>query len=114
MRHFIVQTDGTGSTDVHLTAHDEETRAMARGDRIAFYQIRGEGETERGVFVAWGEVERLSAEGEEGVAHLKALMPLKRRVPFSDLRGDPRRDRNAPVQAVSAEVVNLVLARSHK
>lgn len=114
MRHYIAKTETTGAQTVSLTAHDDETRAMTRGDRIVFYQIRGEGEDERGTFVAWGEVDRLSADGDQGTVHLKALHSLKRRVPFSDLRGDPRRDRNADVQPVNAEVVNLVLARSRK
>jgi hypothetical protein len=114
MRHFIARTEANGSQDVRLTAQDDETRAMAKGDRIAFYQIRGEGDEERGTFVAWGEVDRLSADGDGGTVHLKALHTLKRRVPFSDLRGDPRRDRSTDVQSVNAEVVNLVLARSRK
>ena len=63
---------------------------------------------------AWGEVERLSADGNEGIVHLKAVSPLKRPVPFSELRSDPRRNRDADVQPVSAEVFNLVLARSRK
>jgi len=114
MRHFIVRTEGTGAEEVHLTAHDDETRAMTRGDRILFYQVRGEGEAERGVFVAWGEVDRLSAGDDTGVAHLKQLIALKRRVPFSELRGDPRRDRAAEVQPVNAEVLNLVLSRARR
>jgi hypothetical protein len=114
MRHYIARTDDAGSQTVNLVAQDDETRAMAKGDRIIFYQIRGEGEAERGTFVAWGEVDRLSADGDQGTVHLKALHSLKRRVPFSDLRGDPRRDRNTDVQSVNAEVVNLVLARSRK
>jgi hypothetical protein len=114
MRHYIAKTDGTGSQTVNLVAQDDETRAMAKGDRIIFYQIRGEGDEERGTFVAWGEVDRLSADGDQGTVHLKALHSLKRRVPFADLRGDPRRDRGVDVQSVNAEVVNLVLSRSRK
>jgi hypothetical protein len=114
MRHFIVRTEGNGVQQVQITAQDDETRAMARGDRILFYQVRGEGESARGVFVAWGEVDRLSANGESGTVQLKALHTLKRRVPFSELRGDPRRDRDALIQPVNAELLNLVLARSRK
>lgn len=114
MRHFIVRTEGNGSAEIRLAARDDETRAMTRGDRILFYQVRGNGEAERGVFIAWGEVERVSADGESGVAHLKQLIPLKRRVPFAELRGDPRRDRTAVVQPINAEVLNLVLARAQR
>lgn len=114
MRHFIARTNNSGSAEVRFSADEEAMRGIARGDRIVFYQLRGEGDTQRGLFVAWGEVERLGAAGAEGVAHLKAVMPLKRRVPFSELRADPRRRRDAPVQPVPAEVFNLVLSRSRR
>ena len=114
MRYFMARTEERGSRDVRFGAADDETRAAARGDRVLFYQVRGEGEATRGLFVAWGEVERLSADGNEGIVHLKAVSPLKRPVPFSELRSDPRRNRDADVQPVSAEVFNLVLARSRR
>lgn len=116
MRYYMTQTDDSGAPEVRFAATDEATRAMTKGDRIVFYQVRGEGDAARGVFVAWGEVDRVSAEpdGDGGVAHLKAVSTLGRRVPFSDLRTDPRRNREAELQAVSAEVFNQVLARSRR
>jgi hypothetical protein len=114
MRCYMVQTDSRGEAEVRFTAEDDETRAMTRGDRIVFYQLRGDAGAERGLFVAWGEVDRLNAEDGEGVAHLRSVTTLKRPVPFSDLRADPRRGRTAPVQPVSAEVFNLVLSRSRR
>ena len=114
MQYFIARTEGTGSAEVRFTVEDEATRTMTRGDRIVFYQVRGEGDAERGVFVAWGEVDRLSGADGEGVAHLKSVLPFKRRVPFTDLRADPRRGRAAALQSVPAEVFNVVLSRSRR
>ncbi len=114
MRYFWVQTVERGAADVRFPRDDEEARATARGDRVLFYQLRGDGESRRGLFVAWGEVERLSTEGDEGRVHLKAVTPLKRPIPFGELRADPRRNREAAVQPVSAEVFNVVLARSRR
>ena len=114
MQHFIARTEGAGSAEVRFTVDDEATRTMTRGDRIVFYQVRGGGEAERPVFVAWGEVERLSGADGEGVGHLKAVLPLKRRVPFTELRADPRRGRASAMQSVSAEVFNVVLSRSRR
>lgn len=114
MQYFIVRTDDTGSTEVRLDGGDAPAQGMTRGDRVVFYQLRGEGEAARAVFVAWGEVERLSTDGDSGVAHLHSVTPLKRRVPFADLRSDPRRGRTAVVQPVPAEVFNQALAHSRK
>ncbi len=114
MQYFIVRTDAAGSAEVRLEADDSPAQGMTRGDRVVFYHLRGEGESARAVFVAWGEVERLSTDGEGGVAHLHDVTPLKRRVPFADLRSDPRRGRTAAVQPVPAEVFNQVLAHSRK
>lgn len=114
MQCFMVQTDDTGAPEVRLPAGDASMRGIARGDRVVFYQLHGDGDAQRGVFVAWGEVDRLGAEDAGGVAHLRAVTPLKRRVPFSELRADPRRSRDATVQPIPAEIVNLVLARSRR
>ncbi len=114
MQHFIARTNGRGASEVRFPLQDDDTRGIARGDRVLFYQVQGQGEAERGVFVAWGEVDRLGAEDDEGVAHLKTVVQLRRRVPFGDLRADPRRARDRAVQPVSADVFNLVLARARR
>ena len=114
MRYFLAQQDGADLGAVRFDAAGAGLRFMTRGDRVLFYQLRGEGDAAHGVFVAWGEVDRLSHEGETGVAHLKAANSFKRRIPFSELRGDPRRNREATVQEIPAEVFNQVLARSRR
>jgi hypothetical protein len=114
MHYFIVRTDAAGEAEVRFPVSDEAVRGITRGDRVAFYRLAGEGDGARGAFVAWGEVERLRTEGEEGVAQLKAVTPLRRRVPFAELRSDPRRNREARIQPVSADVFNLILSRSRR
>ena len=114
MQCFIARTATHGEAEVRFSAEDETARGIASGDRVLFYQVRGDEGSPRGLFVAWGEVERLSGDGGEGVAHLKSVAPLKRRVPFSDLRSDPRRGRDAAVMSVPNEVFNVVLSHSRK
>lgn len=114
MRHYIVQVAGDATSDVHFTAPDDETRAMAKGDRIAFYQQHGDAKPKRGVFVAWGEVDRLGNVDGASVATLKGVQSFKRRVPFAELRSDPRRGRDGAILHVSAEVFNVVLAKSRR
>ena len=114
MQYFIVRSDGAEHPSVRFAPDDEHTRGIAPGDRLLFYTLRGDGEAERGTFTGWGEVERLGHEGEEAVAQVRSLTQLKRRVPFSELRAEPRRDRTATIQPVLPEVFNVVLSRARK
>lgn len=113
MRYYMARTDDGGSDTLQITPRNAEMRAMAPGDRVLFYQLRGEGDAERGTFVAWGEVDRLRAEGDTGVAHLKSVSALKRRVSFSELHAVPRRAAE-DVQPVPADVFNLVLSKARR
>ena len=87
---------------------------LERGARLLFYELRGEGDDARGYVTGWGEIERLSlAEGTVAI-QLREFIALKRRVPFAELRADPRRDRAAAVQPVSADLFNTVLSKSRR
>ncbi len=107
MQYFIAP-DGGERTEVRLTAEDGAP-TLSLGDRVLLYERRETDGRERPAFVAWGIVERLDRDGDDRVAHLGAVAAFRRRVPFSELRADPRRRAGVAVQALPAETFNLVV-----
>lgn len=86
---------------------------LTLGARILFYEPRGDDDA-KGSITGWGEVERLSTEDGAVTIRLREFHALKRRVPFTDLRSDPRRDRAAVLQPISPEVFNTAMAKARR
>jgi hypothetical protein len=87
--------------------------ALERGTRVLFYEARGD-DGAKGTLTGWGNVDKLSPSEETVTVSLRDYTAFKRRVPFSDLRTDPRRDRDAEVQPISADVFNSVLSKARR
>ena len=111
---FLVRSDTAPSAEGALTVPDADVSALRLGARLLLFELRGEGDAGRGYVTGWGEVERLSSAEGTTTIQLRAYNPLKRRVPFTDLRADPRRDRAAAIQEVSPEVFNTVLSKARR
>ncbi len=111
---YMVRADPQ-SAETLRTAEAAGQRQIQVGDRVLLYELRGEGPAARGSFFAWGAVDRAGSGGDDGPAvSLRPLVSFKRRVPFADLRADPRRGREADVLTITAELFNQVIARSHR
>lgn len=90
-------------------------RQLQPGDRVLLYDLRGDGPSAKGAFFGWGAVDRAGGGGDgEPAVSLRPFVGFKRRVPFGDLRADPRRGRTAEVLTITAELFNQVIARSHR
>jgi hypothetical protein len=92
----------------------DAARALERGARILFYERRGDGDDVKVHFTGWGEIERFAAEEETVKVTLREYHALKRRVPFGELRADPRRDPDAELQPVTADIFNTVLSKGRR
>lgn len=113
-RSFLARLDTPPADGRTVTYPQDVAGTLERGARILFYELRGEGEDARAYATGWGEIERLSAADGTVTVQLREYTPLKRRVPFADLRADPRRDPNAAVQPLTIDVFNTVLARARR
>jgi hypothetical protein len=113
-RAFLARL-ATAPEDGHtVTLSGDAVDALERGARVLFYELRGEGEGAKAYGTGWGSIERLTAADGSVSVTLREFIAFKRRVPFSELRTDPRRDRDADVQPVTLEVFNAVLARARR
>ena len=113
-RLYLARLASAPESDRTVNLPEAAAASLERGARILFYELRGEGEQTRGYITGWGDIERLSAADGTTAVQLREYVSFKRRVPFSELRADPRRDPAAEVQPVSAEVFNAVLAKARR
>ena len=113
-RSYLVRLDAAPADGRTLTFPEADATGLERGARLLFFEVRGDGEAARGYATGWGEIDRLSAADGAVMVQLREYTALKRRVPFTDLRADPRRDPAAAVQPVSIDVFNTVLARARR
>ena len=97
-----------------ITLPAEAAPGLERGARLLFYEVRGEGDEARAALVGRGTVDRLAGGDPDVTVTLRDYSAFKRRVPFAELRTDPRRDPSALVQPVSEEIYNAVLARARR
>ena len=111
---FLVRVDDTSDSRDTLTFPDDAAASVRLGARLLLYEVRGEGDAGRGYATGWGEVERISSADGTTTVQLRAYTPFRRRVPFADLRADPRRDRAATIEQVNAELFNSVLAKARR
>jgi hypothetical protein len=81
--------------------------------RVLFYEVRGD-DNAKGTLTGWGSVDKLSPSEDRVTVSLRDYTAFKRRVPFTDLRADPRRDRDAEVQPISVDVFNTVLSKARR
>lgn len=107
----LAATPGADRTVMYPAAAAAE---LERGVRLLFFELAGEGEDAKGRFVGWGDIDRISAEDDQVSVQLREYHPFRPRISFTELRVDPRRDRAAEVQPVSAEIFNTVLARARR
>ena len=113
-RIFLARVEQSPDDSRTVSFPEASAAGLERGARMLFYELRGDADAARGYVIGWGEVERLSATNGVVTVQLRAFTALKRRLPFAELRADPRRDRAAVVQPVSADVFNTVLARARR
>jgi len=113
-RIYLARLDQAPEDGRTVTLPETATADLRLGTRILFYELRGEGDSARGFLSGWGEVERIAAAEGVTTVLLRAYTPFKRRIPFSELRADPRREPDATVQLVSTEVFNLALAKARR
>ena len=113
-RSYLARLDTPPADGRTLAIPEADAAGLERGARMLFYELRGEGEAARGYATGWGEIDRLSAADGTVTVQLRDYTAFKRRVPFADLRADPRRDREAAVQPVSVDVFNTVLSKSRR
>jgi hypothetical protein len=113
-RSYLARLDAAPADGRTLTFPEADVAGLERGARLLFFEVRGDGEAARGYATGWGEIDRLTAADGTVTVQLREYTALKRRVPFTDLRADPRRDRTAPVQPISLDVFNTVLSKSRR
>lgn len=113
-RTFLVRLATAPEDGRTITLPTEAATPLERGMRVLFYERRGEGDTARGSLIGWASVEKLTPADGAVTLTLRDYVAFKRRVPFTDLRADPRRDRDADVQPITTEVFNTVLAKARR
>ncbi len=114
VRMYLARLAGVPENERIVNLPEATASPLERGARVLFYELRGEGEQAKGYITGWGDIERLSTSDGTTAVQLREYVSFKRRVPFSELRADPRRDPAAEVQPVSAEVFNAVLAEARR
>jgi hypothetical protein len=87
--------------------------ALERGTIVLLYEARGDDST-KGTLTGWGNIDKLIPSDESVTVSLRDYVAFKRRVPFGDLRADPRRDRDAEVQPISIDIFNTVLSKARR
>ena|SRR5215211_6240032 len=112
-RTYLVRIAAAPDEERSFALPAASAAALERGVRILFYETRGDDNT-KGTLTGWGSVDRLSPFEDSVTVSLKDYTAFKRRVPFTDLRADPRRDRDAEVQPISADVFNTVLSKARR
>jgi hypothetical protein len=111
---YLARLDTAPGEGGSVSFPDEAASALKLGARLLFFELRGEGDAAKGYVTGWGDVERISSEDGATTVQLRAYTPFKRRVPFSDLRADPRRDRSATIQQVNPDLFNSVLSKARR
>ncbi|MGD9894046.1 MAG: hypothetical protein AB7R89_15145 [Dehalococcoidia bacterium] len=112
-RTYLVRLTAAPGQDRTFTLPTSSTTALERGFRLLFYESRGE-DNAKGTLTGWGSIDKLLPSEESVTISLRDYVAFKRRVPFTDLRADPRRDRDAEVQQISADVFNAALAKARR
>lgn len=113
-KYFLARLDEPPTAEGVIALPEDAACLLEIGARVLLYDERGEGDAAKAAFTGWGDVERVTPGEDAYAVRLRAHTAFRPRIPFADLRSDPRRDRQAQVQPASAEVFNTVLARSRR
>jgi hypothetical protein len=112
-RTFLVRLATAPNEERSFTLPSPAAGTLERGVRVLFYEVRGEDNT-KGTLTGWGSIDKLSPSEDTVTVSLRDYVAFKRRVPFTDLRADPRRDRDAEVQPITADIFNTVLSKARR
>lgn len=111
-RTFLIRLASAPEHGRTVVLPAESAAALERGMRVLFYEQRGDGS--KGSLTGWANIDKLIPTDANVTITLRDYAAFKRRVPFTDLRADPRRDRDAEVQPISTEVFNSVLSKARR
>jgi hypothetical protein len=112
-RTYLVRITSGPTEERSFALPASSAAALERGVRVLFYEARGEDNT-KGTLTGWGSIDKLVPSEDSVTVSLRDYVAFKRRVPFTDLRADPRRDRDAEVQPINADVFNTVLSKARR
>lgn len=112
--HFLVRLEQPLDESHTVVLPEAAAAGLERGSRLLFFETREADGNAKGTLTGWGEIERLAAENALVSVQLREFSPLRPRVPFSDLRSDPRRDREAICQPITPEVFNTAMSKSRR
>jgi hypothetical protein len=113
-RTFLVRLASAPQDGRTVVLPAESAAALERGMRVLFYEQRGDGDGSKGSLTGWASIDKLVPTDTTVTITLRDYAAFKRRVPFTDLRADPRRDRDAEVQPITTEVFNTVLSKARR
>lgn len=108
--HFLVRLEQPLDESQTVRLPEAAAAGLERGARLLFYEARDA----KGTLIGWGEIERLAVEDAVVSVQLREFTPLRPRVPFGDLRSDPRRDREAICQPITPEIFNTAMSKSRR
>ena len=113
-RTFLIRLASAPQDGRTIVLPGESAGALERGMRLLFYEQRGDGAAGKGSLTGWASIDKLVPTDTTVTITLRDYAAFKRRVPFADLRADPRRDRDADVQPISIDVFNSVLSKARR
>jgi hypothetical protein len=113
-RTFLVRLAAAPDDGRTVSLPSEAAAALERGARLLFYEQRGEAANPKASLTGWGSIERLTPDDTAVTITLRDYVAFRPRIPFADLRSDPRRNRDAEVQPITAEVFNAALAKARR